>query len=238
MERSSAGHESVRAAAPGANTLATLRVIPSGAALGAEIRGVDFSLPVPEDTRAALRKAWADHMVLLARGQTLTDDHLLACSGIFGPPHDAASRKYHLDVGHAVDDSYMVSRHPSITIISNLDANGKPVMDNGGLGSYEVIWHTDNSYVKVPPAGSMLYSLEVPMDGGGDTSFNNQYLAYEELPDDLKRAIEGRYQVHDSSRNSAGVLRPGVKLPTRPEEVEGPTHPLVRVHPVTAKRAL
>ena len=112
-------------------------------------------------------------------------------------------------------------------------------MDNGGLGSYEVIWHTDNSYVEVPPAGSMLYSLEIPAEGGGgDTSFSNQYRAYEELADDLKRAIEGRYQVHDSSRNSAGVLRPGVKLPTKPEEVEGPTHPLVRVHPVTGKRAL
>jgi taurine dioxygenase len=84
----------------------------------------------------------------------------------------------------------------------------------------------------------MLYALEVPVDGGGDTSFNNQYLAYEELPDDLKRAIEGKYQVHDSSRNSAGVLRPGVKLPTKPEEVEGPTHPLARVHPVTGRRAL
>jgi taurine dioxygenase len=132
----------------------------------------------------------------------------------------------------------MVSQHPSITIISNLDAGGKPVLDNGGLGSYEVVWHTDNSYVAVPPAGSMLYALEVPVNGGGDTSFNNQYLAYEELPDHLKRAIEGKYQVHDSSRNSAGVLRPGVKLPTKPEEVEGPTHPLVRVHPVTGRRAL
>ena len=53
--------------------------------------------------------------------QRLTDDHLLAASGVFGPPHDAASRKYHLNVGHGVDDSYMVSKHPSITIISNLE---------------------------------------------------------------------------------------------------------------------
>jgi taurine dioxygenase len=111
-------------------------------------------------------------------------------------------------------------------------------MDNGGLGSYEVVWHTDNSYVKVPPAGSMLYALEVPLNGGGDTSFNNQYRACAELPEDLKRAIEGKYQVHDSSRNSAGVLRPGVKLPATPGEVEGPTHPLVRVHPVTGRPAL
>jgi taurine dioxygenase len=237
--RTSPHHEATRARpALAVNTLAALRVVPSGAALGAELQGLDFSLPVPEDVKAALRKAWADHMVLLIRGQGLNDEQLLATSAIFGPPHDSAARKYHLAAGHGVDDSYMVSRHPSITIISNLDASGKPVLDNGGLGSYEVVWHTDNSYVNVPPAGSMLYSLEVPVDGGGDTSFNNQYLAYQELPEDLKRAIEGKYQVHDSSRNSAGVLRPGVKLPTRPEEVEGPTHPLARVHPVTGKRAL
>jgi len=221
-----------------ANTLAAFRLVPTGAALGAEIRGVDFALPVPEDVKAALRQAWADHLVLLIRGQSLIDDQLLAASAVYGPPHDAASRKYHLAAGQAVDDAYMVSKHRSITIISNLDADGRPVMDNGGLGSYEVVWHTDNSYVKVPPAGSMLYALEVPANGGGDTSFNNQCLAYEELPESLKLEIEGKYQVHDSSRNSAGVLRPGVKLPRKPEEVEGPTHPLVRVHPVTGRLAL
>ncbi len=101
------------------------------------------------------------------------------------------------------------------------------------------MWHSDNSYVEVPPAGSMLYALEIPPPGnGGETSFNNQYLAYEELPEDLKQAIQGKFQRHDSSRNSAGVLRPGVKLPTTLEEIEGSIHPLVRIHPVTRKPAL
>jgi taurine dioxygenase len=220
------------------NTLASFRVVPTGAAVGAEILGMDLSLPIPVDVQDALRKAWADHMVLFWRGQKFDDDQLMAVSAVFGPPHIAASRKYHLNAGDKVDDEYMISRHPSVSIISNIGRDGKPVMDNGGLGSYEVVWHTDNSYVQTPPAGSMLYSLVVPTNGGGDTSFNNQYLAYEELPEDLKRAIEGKSQIHDSSRNSAGVLRPGVRLPAKPEEVEGPIHPLVRVHPVTGKRAL
>lgn len=238
MESTAASRSGPRPQAGRPNHLAALEVIPTGAALGAEIRGVDFSLPVPEDVQNALRRAWADHMVLLIRGQRLDDEQLLATSAVFGPPHDSAARKYHLAAGQPVDNTYMVSKHPSITIISNLGPDGNPVLDNGGLGSYEVVWHTDNSYVQVPPAGSMLYALEIPVNGGGDTSFNNQYLAYEELPEDLKRAIEGKYQVHDASRNSAGVLRPGVKLPTKPEEVEGPKHPLVRVHPVTGRRAL
>ena len=221
-----------------ANTLATFKVMPTGTAIGAEIQGMDLSLPIPDDVGAALRDAWAKHMVIYWRGQTINDDQLMAVSSVFGPPHTAAARKYHLSQGEQVDDEYMISRHPSVSIISNIGRDGKPVMDNGGLGSYEVVWHSDNSYVEKPPAGSMLYSLVVPTNGGGDTSFNNQYQAYDELPDDLKKAIEGKSQIHDSSRNSAGVLRPGVKPPTKPEEVEGPSHPLVRVHPVTGRKAL
>ncbi len=221
-----------------ANTLAAFEVIPTGKAVGAEIRGFNATLPMPDEVKQALRDAWAKHMVLYWHGPKLNDDQLMAVSAIFGDPHTAAARKYHLEQGETVDDEYMVSRHPSVSIISNCGPDGKPVMDNGGLGSYEVVWHTDNSYVEVPPAGSMLHALVLPVNGGGETSFNNQYLAYEELPDDLKRAIEGKSQVHDSTRNSAGVLRPGVTLPTKPQEVPGPTHPLVRIHPATGKKAL
>jgi taurine dioxygenase len=214
-----------------------IQVVPSGVALGAEIRGMDLSQPVPEATRALLCKAWADHLVLFWRGQTLPDESMLAAARIFGVTKEPAARKYQVAGGYKIGGK-LVPLHSHLTLISNLDENGVPVLDNGTLGSYEVVWHSDNSYVQVPPAGSMLYSVVIPTNGGGDTWFNNQYMAYDELPEDLKAAIKGKSQIHDASRNSAGVLRPTVKMPTTPEEVPGPAHPLVRVHPVTGKRAL
>jgi taurine dioxygenase len=212
-------------------------VVPSGAALGAEIRGVDLSQPIPDETKEIMRKAWADHLVLLWRGQKLPDISFLEAAGIFGETKEPAARKFQVAGGYKIGGR-IVPLHPHVSLISNLNEEGVPVMHNGSLGSAEVVWHSDNSYGEVPPAGSMLYAVIIPTDGGGDTYFNNQYLAYEELPEDLKRAVAGRSQRHDASRNSAGVLRPTVKLPETPEEVPGPVHPLVRVHPVTGRKAL
>jgi taurine dioxygenase len=214
-----------------------VEIVPTGAALGAEIRGIDLSRPMPDATKALMRKAWADHLVLLWRDQTLPDVSFLEAAAIFGVTKEPAARKYQVDGGYKIGGR-IVPLHPHVSLISNLNEEGEPVMHNGSLGSAEVVWHSDNSYVEVPPAGSMLYAVLIPTNGGGDTYFNNQYLAYEEMPEDLKRAIEGRSQRHDASRNSAGVLRPTVKMPMTPEEVPGPVHPLVRVHPVTGKRAL
>src|SRR5690242_16063598 len=103
------------------NTLASFRAVPTGAALCAEIQGIDFALAVPENVQEALRQAWADHLVLLFRDQDIDDHQLLAAAGIFGPPHDSASRKYHLNAGKQVDNRFMISQHPSVSIISNLD---------------------------------------------------------------------------------------------------------------------
>jgi taurine dioxygenase len=102
------------------------------------------------------------------------------------------------------------------------------------LGAYESIWHTDMSYNPEPPSAS---ALEVP-PAGGDTGFANMYLAYETLPPELRRQVEGRKCRHDSSYNSAGELRRGFKEVTDPREAPGAEHPIVRTHPVTGRKAL
>jgi taurine dioxygenase len=210
-------------------------VIKFDAKLGAEIRGVDFAKPVGKAAGKILRDAWAENLILLFRGQShISQKHHIDATAVFGKPVAGAKLKYFEDSGTELVHQ---ARFPEISIVSNLDADGEPVMENEGLGSGEVVWHSDNSYIEAPPIGSFLRAHEIPPDGG-DTSFNNQYLAYETLPDGIKQRIEGLYTKQDTSRNSAGRLRPGVTRPETLADVKGPDHPLVRIHPDTGRKAL
>ena len=197
-------------------------IMPSGDALGAEVRGVDLSTPLDAE---ALERAWSDHLVLLFRDQTLADEDLLALAEALGGAQEAGARAYYLKGGYGVETG-RVSRLPGISIVSNLDETGKPARRHAGTGSQELTWHTDNSYVERPPKGSILYAHKVPVNGGGDTSFANQYAAYERLPEATRRRLPGLTVRHDSSRNTAGGLRPTVTAPAARDEVPGPVHPL------------
>ena len=92
------------------------------------------------------------------------------------------------------------------------------------------------TYVDVPPKAAVLYSLEVPHDGGGNTHFADMFAAYEALPAALKAAIEGKMAVHDASRNSAGMLRKGYKEVTDVRQTVGARHPLVRTDGIPGAR--
>jgi taurine dioxygenase len=217
------------------NAASGIEVVKFDAPLGASISGIDFAKPVAEATRKILRDAWAEHLILLFRGQShISQKHHIDATEIFGKSVPGAKLKYFKESGTELVHQ---ARFPEISIVSNLGADGEPAMENEGLGSGEVVWHSDNSYVEEPPIGSFLRAQEIPPDGG-DTSFNNQYLAYETLPADIKLRIKGLYTKQDSSRNSAGRLRPGVSKPEALADVPGPDHPLVRIHPVTGRKAL
>lgn len=202
-----------------------ITVTPTGAALGADVAGIDLSRPLDDATFKAVEKAWHDHLVLRFRGQKLDDPGLLAFARRFGELDKAPV--------HAVNDADH-DPFPEITVMSNIKVNGKSI---GNLGHYEAEWHTDMSYNEKTPIGSLLYSLEVP-PSGGDTGFSNMYLAYETLPAQLKRAVTGKTCRHDSSRNSVGELRKGFKDVTDPREAPGAEHPIVRTHPATRRNAL
>ena len=213
-----------------------IEVRPTDAALGADIEGVDLAQEHAPETVDAIKRAWSDHLVLRFRGQRLDDEQLMRFSAHFGAldwaPIIAASRVKIRGEDRYVDSAEEGRRY--ISVISNVIENGKAI---GALGAYEAIWHTDMSYNSKPPCASALYALEVP-PSGGDTGFANMYLAYETLPDGLRRRIEGRLCRHDASRNSAGELRRGFTEVTDPRQAPGADHPIIRTHPVTGRKAL
>ena len=217
------------------NDISKILVEKLSAPLGAKITGIDFSQPINDEIRKFLKKAWSDHLIIIFKGQQhISQEHHIQATSIFGNPVPGASRSY---FEAANVESNLLSQHEEIIMVTNMGPDGKPAKENASLGSGEVVWHSDNSYIEEPPIGSFLRSLVLPEDGG-NTSFSNQYLAYETLPSDVKAKIVGLYTKQDASRNSAGKLRPGLKAPICLEEVPGPNHPLVRLHPVSKKPAL
>src|SRR5262252_1051189 len=147
-------------------------VVPTGAALGAEVRDVDLRR-IDDRVFAAIHRAWLDHLVLLFRGQYLTDDDMIAFSRRFGELDFAPIQE---------NGRRFVDGHPEIYVVSNVIENGVAI---GSLGAGEAVWHTDLSYLDDPPKASMLYAIEIP-PVGGNTGFASMYRAYEELPDALK----------------------------------------------------
>jgi taurine dioxygenase len=196
-----------------------------GDALGADVLGLDLSKPIERSVFDEVRKAWLDHLVLRFRDQKLTDPQVLAFSRNFGeldpPGPNPLGRPFLAD-------------HPEMNVISNIKEGGVPI---GGLGDGEAIWHADMTYIERPPMAAILYAIEIP-PAGGDTYWANMYVAYETLPPDLRRRIEGREAVHDATYNSAGTMRKGYQEVTDPRNAPGARHPLVRIHPETGRPCL
>ena len=203
----------------------TIRVIPSGAPLAADIVGIDLSQPLSDEQYQAIHAAWMQHLVLRFRGQNLTKEHLLAFSRRFGELDKAPINKLGVP---------WIPGYPDLAVMSNLMDGDKPM---GSLGYGEAVWHTDMSYQEITPTGALLYGVEVTK-AGGETGFLSMYQAYDTLPADLRLAIDGKQIKHDASYDSGGDLRKGFKPVTDPREAPGAIHPAVIRHPVTGRKAL
>ena len=200
-------------------------VIPSGAALGADIVGLDLTQEINSAVFDRMIDAWDKHLVLRFRNQNLTEDQFVRFSRYFGDLDKAPTRP--------VNGSYHPTRE-EIAVVSNIVQGGVPI---GGLGNSELVWHQDMTYKDLPPKASILYGLKTPATGG-DTHFYNLNRAYETLPDALREKIKGRSCKHDATRNSAGQLRAGFDENYDNESRPGAIHPLVIRHHATGKESL
>jgi alpha-ketoglutarate-dependent taurine dioxygenase len=207
----------------------TITVIPRHPALGAEVRGIDMRRPMDDATRQAVVDAWTAHLVLVFPGQDITDQEHVAFTRHFGEP----------EIFHQTSLSLRSDRVKEIFLVSNVDENDRLMRPNAPsqkqLSSARQ-WHTDSSYRPMPSVGSLLHGIEISRTGG-ITQFINMYKVYDDLPESLRRQVEGRKARHDF-----GMLHriTGAPAPTRAEQAAMPAvwHPMVRRHPVSGARSL
>ena len=195
-----------------------MAVRPIAGAIGAEISEVDLSAPLDDDMIAEIRRAWLDHLVIFFRDQELAPAQFLAFARRLGGPIE-----YPFVKG--------IEGFPEITPVVKLENER---VNFGGL------WHSDTTYLDIPPMGTMLIAREVP-PYGGDTLFANMYLAYETLSPGLRRLLDGLVAVNssakaDTTKTREDRMRDGANPAARAEYVA--EHPVVRTHPETGRKAL
>ena len=201
-----------------------IRFVPLSPGFGLETRDVDLAR-LDDATFAEVERAFYRGQVLAIRAQELAPDQFVAFARRFGPPEPHVIDQFH----HPAD--------PVILILSNRTREGRPV----GLADAGTYFHTDYSYLQVPARATTLLSIEVP-SRGGDTLFADQYAAYEGLSGAMKERIDGLVGIHHyGNRNDQDTAsRTVASVLSAEQEAKMPLvlHPLVRVHPVTGRRAL
>ena len=210
---------------------APFEIVPCGAALGAEIRGIDITT-IDDATFNALHDAWLEHLLLVFRGQKMGAEDLVRLVKRFGTPV-TSSDLHKRDLSERTANQ-LFRLPPEVTVVTNIQENGKPV---GILGDGEVVWHSDFSFKEAPTAARMLLAVEIP-PGGGDTFFLNCYAAYEALSDQMKKRISGMTIKQANIIDTAMKLRPGMSLDTDFRNVPGPSHPIISTHPETGRNMI
>ena len=187
----------------------TIKVAPSTLRIGAEISGIDLTKPLGDQQFAELHDAMVEHQVLFFRNQPIDHESHKALGRLFGP------LAIHSGVAGLAD-------HPEIVAI-HADANSKYVAGEN--------WHSDLTCNAEPPMGSILDLHTVP-PVGGDTLFSSMYAAYDALSDRMKAYVEGLTAIHDGEH----VYRPLTNDPNK--RFPCSTHPVVRIHPHSGRKAL
>ena len=187
---------------------------------GAEIRGVDLAAPLGEAAFDAIMDAFLEHHILVFRDQALSKEAQLAFTRRFGEIEEHVGR---LPNGEKL---------PLLHVVHNLDADGNPVRISGG----NYFWHTDKSYHAVPSLLTMLHCVETPA-AGGDTQFANMHLAWEALDAETREEFSDLRAVHSWEANRRNT---GQTPASEAQKRERPpvSHPIVRTHPATGRKAL
>ena len=197
---------------------AMMEVIPLSPVLGAEIRGVNVSHPLPEEVFRKIERAWHEHLVIVLRGQDLDEEAQVRFAERFGE-----LSPIHTDHHSATNKAVMY--------IGNRKKDGRLT---GALPLGEMQFHSDQCYQERPAMGTMLYAIEIP-SAGGNTLFASGYRAYEALPREVQHGLEGRKAVNVYDYGGGVLARKGM---VDPDKGMSFAHPVVRTHPATGRKSL
>src|SRR3954453_5343210 len=207
-----------------------MKIVPTGEILGATIEGIDLAKPLARCEFDGILKALGRYGVLRFPAQQLDAARLKAFSARFGS----------LEIN--VAGAYQEPGHPEVMILSNIVENGHPICARDAGQD----WHTDMSYSATIAFANVLYALKVPRRGGqplGGTEFANMRAAYRELPEELKRRLDGMTVLHDFNkfwemmRTGPGSWRPPLS-PEQRRQKPPVSHPIFLTHPITGDRVL
>jgi taurine dioxygenase len=194
---------------------------PLGEHMGLEINGADANVIGEDIPLDAVTSLLYDAQLLCFRDQTMTPDDLMRFTRLFGEP-----------LPHVLTQ-FSLPDNPDIYVLSNIVENGKPLGNaREGFG-----WHTDLTYMKVPPSVTILYALEVPEEGG-ETWFASLYKAWDTLDETVKNRLRGLHTQHSYAHLYG--QRVGVEPLTEEQKALTPvvTQPAVRIHPVTGREGM
>jgi taurine dioxygenase len=203
-----------------------IQITPINPTFVADIEGIDVR-HITEDEFSQLYQAWLDFGVLRLRHQPLNEDDLQAFSSRFGPLEE-------IPMGRLPEGARRKIKNRYVTQLSNIIVNGRPI---GGLGNAEAAWHSDMTYLEIPPPASILLGVEIP-EHGGDTYFADQNAGYDAMPAALQRQAEDLTIKHDAAHTIVGSLRAGFESFQDPRDAPGAKHPIIRTHEETGKRAM
>jgi alpha-ketoglutarate-dependent taurine dioxygenase len=188
---------------------------------GCEVMDADLSRPLPDADFNRIQQAWFDHSFLVFRDISMLPVQHIAFTRRLGPLH-------------VMEREFNLPDHPEVMVIANEERDGKAFGSRRvGLG-----WHSDGEDKRIPNAGSFLYGIKIPPEGG-DTMFADMYAAYDALPDRLRRAIQGR-RARFSRVDMHHVHYPHLPALTEQQKRDRPDvfHPMVRLHPHSGRSAL
>jgi taurine dioxygenase len=202
-------------------TRTRLDVVPLSRHIGAEIRGVDLRAKLDGGTLRDIYQAWLDHVVLVFRNQSFSQEDLLRVTEYFGEIAPLTRPPKFFPKGYA-------RLLPNIMMISNIRENGETI---GALPDGEMNFHHDQIHSEIPHKGTLLYSMEIP-SYGGDTLFASGYAAYDTLDPAIRRKLAGRrafnhYNYGATIRGAAGVGASNAAA-----------HPVFRTHEETGRKAI